>query len=167
VHKLLDEFGEKNISVEQVMSFVKDVTDNFSHKDANVRDTAKELTTLIYQIIGEDVFLFLDSLPARQLREYKASFANSRINLSGSRSTDLSTRSPLNSLPQVIDDNTSFNGLRELVDKPQQSRGRGRGRGKVLPVVQRESPGYNRGERSRDSGSERTDSTYSRHRDID
>ena len=85
--------------------------------------------------------LFLESISARQLREYKASFAISRINLSGSRPTDMLTRSPLKSLPRGVDDNTSFNGHRELVDEPHQNRGRGRGKGKTLPVVQRESLG--------------------------
>ena len=29
-----------------------DVTESFSHNDANVRDTAKELTTLVYKVRG-------------------------------------------------------------------------------------------------------------------
>ena len=74
LEKLVDEFGDEAFQPEKVINFIKNSANGFSHKDADVRTAAKDLTTAVYRLIGEDVLFMLDGLSAKQLQEYKASF---------------------------------------------------------------------------------------------
>lgn len=130
---MIHEFDEDAPSGQKIMDFVK--TNGFGHKDAEVRETAKELTTALYLRDGSLVASMLDGLSERQIKEYKLSFSVAKqkelkrngVEPSRENNEKLST-------PESND--AEINRL--LTPNPNQSkqavaatpRGRGRGRGR-------------------------------------
>jgi len=128
---LFEEFREEGIPVDNVMKFVKEY--GFGHKDADVREAAREISTTIYLVIGDHIFPMLQGLSERQLREYKAAFAQS----CHSRATpdplayDSSKSTEEHQSPQggTMDDTTRYQSPHNMATThPPSGRGRGRGR---------------------------------------
>jgi len=73
---LINEFGIEAPCGERIMGFVKN--HGFGHKDAVVREAARNLTTVVYLRDGNDIIPFLDELSDRQTKEYKISFIKAK-----------------------------------------------------------------------------------------
>lgn len=78
LEKLVEEYGDEAVRAEKVIHFIKSSANGFSHKDSDVRNATKDLTTAMYKLTGEDILFLLDGLSAKQLQEYKASFVATR-----------------------------------------------------------------------------------------
>lgn len=127
---IVDEFGNDAPNGQKLMDFVKAF--GFGHKDADVRENVKELTTVIFLRDGQSVISMLDGLSERQLKEYKISFASAQKERTGNeRKTSRGDKSLTTIDSDVAKNNRvlSSNGIETKLSAPT-PRGRGRGRGR-------------------------------------
>ena len=88
--ELVNEFGSEAPQTRRIMDFMKEY--GFTHKDSEVRDAAKDLTTSLFVRDGDVVasMIMKVGLTDRQIKEYKTSFslARNRRKSSASRVDD-------------------------------------------------------------------------------
>ena len=127
---IVEEFGSDAPSGQKIMDFVKAF--GFGHKDAEVREAVKELTTAVFLRDGQSVISMLDGLSERQLKEYKISFTSAQQARTGNRRKisggDKLLKSPASDVA-AIDRVLNLNGIESKQPAPT-PRGRGRGRGR-------------------------------------
>ena len=126
---IVNEFGNEASNYEKIMAFVQ--TYGFGHKDADVREAAKELTTALYLRDGKIITSMLDGLSERQVKEYKIAFSSAKQEMRGDeekKSYDnkkaTSAKDNMSEINRVL----SPNVVERKVIAPT-PRGRGRGRG--------------------------------------
>ena len=129
---IVNEFENEAPGLEQIMEFVQKY--GFGHKDVDVREAAKELSTEMFLRDGKRVITMLDELSERQLKEYMVSFSNAKQK----RQHNLNERkSPIRDFQSNSWDKSTAitrlltpNGLDDHKPAPT-PRGRGRGRGRI------------------------------------
>jgi len=159
LRSIIEEFGEEGPKGPKVMEFIKEC--GFGHKDADVRDAAKDLSAVLFARDGNIVVSMLDGLSDRQLKEYKTAFAKTvtkcelesgdaiktsktRHDTNSTIRSSVSTKNvkPKDYFPHQQEENYSHRN-NDIEDEPEhgsqtsvgetpiQGRGRGRGRGRV------------------------------------
>ena len=130
--KVLEEFGEEfgeGGGIMAFMTFVKEY--GYGHKDADVRNAAREIATTVYLLIGDNILPMLEGLSDRQVREYKASFTQA-VSMDSGRVESYPSidaeKYPRHTLDEAIQ-NRSMPTMKPLQTQP--GRGRGRGRRRV------------------------------------
>ncbi len=135
LRNMIEEFEAEASSGQKVMEFVK--THGFGHKDAEVREAAKALTTAIYIRDGNIVLSMLEGLSERQIKEYKAAFANARKSSAGKRGEYQNDVNKIQNICNIESNEDTINRLLSPNPKLKEKqviaptpRGRGRGRGR-------------------------------------
>ncbi len=135
LREVVSEFGNDGPNGEKIMDFVK--THGFGHKDAEVREAAKELTTEIFLRDGRSVISMLDGLSERQLKEYKVAFANANHARNAKETRISDDYEKIVSNPKIASSTgniASSPGVIETKLIAPTPRGRGRGRGRIMHI---------------------------------
>lgn len=153
LRQLIDDFDlQEGPSSERLVEFIRDC--GMNHKEAEVRDSAKDLAVAIYMRDGGtiDVLSMLEGLSDRQVKEYKLAFAMAKKSRGG-RGAYICDQKQLEQRVNV--DTINRSGSPEAADRPclqkytdddnpivetSVGRGRGRGRGRTSTSLQPQYP---------------------------
>lgn len=135
LREIVSEFGHDGPNGEKIIDFVK--THGFGHKDTEVREAAKELTTEIFLRDGRSVISMLDGLSERQLKDYKVAFANANHARNTKETRISDDYEKIVSNPKISSSTgniASSPGVIETKLTAPTPRGRGRGRGRIMHI---------------------------------
>ena len=118
---LLEEFGPEAPSLKKHLEFIKSFC--LGHKDSDARESAKDLSVVLFLRDGNEVLSLLTFLTDRQAKEYKLAFLNAKR----AQEVPESRGSERHSHSEVAIDKTVGLTLNENSKTPGK-RGRGRGR---------------------------------------